>query len=80
MKTERKNTTVTRVAIPAHIYIAIETPTDYTDAQIIEEATKRVIEVEQRREYLSVCGFEHDEHVLVYPNREVPPQIEDRNW
>lgn len=72
--------TVTRIAIPAHIYIAVEHDDTMSDDQIIAEAKCRIAEVEKRREYLSLTGFEHKEHVLVYPNDDLPAEIEDRNW
>lgn len=71
--------TITRVAIPAHIYIAVETPDTYSDERIIAEAKARIAEV-MGDDYLKLSGFEPDEHALVYVNDNIAPSIEDRDW
>lgn len=72
-------TTITRVAIPAHIYIAVESPEDATDEQIIAIAKARVNEI-ACDDGVPLRQFQSEEHAIAYVNDEVPATIEDRAW
>lgn len=71
--------TVTRVAIPAHIYIAVETPETFDEHQIIEAAKARIAQVDNG-DCIFLKGFQGDEHAVVYVNHELPASIEDVDW
>ena len=72
--------TITRVAVPAHIYITVETLDTYSDEQILAEAKARIAEVEQLRDYLFLKGFVDADEAIAYVNHDLSAEIEDQNW
>lgn len=81
MKTEKP--ALARIAIPAHIYIAVPMTDDSTDEELIAAAKKRISEI-TGDDCIFTKGFQDDEHAVVYLEQDNEGSreatVEDRNW